>query len=183
MAIESLDAGRTAAQFLRHVRDPAHNRIPTEVMMSAPGNRVYIKGTHCGFFTTSLIHTGILDVRRTLAFLRLKFDKSITSIESNPEPGREDDLFITDLGLAAPTPEDLFEVSMRVIGKPGINELLEVRRYANKELAHFSTSIVQPELVCLADAMTLMRESILYFVYDELSLPRPRARLTVTDEG
>jgi hypothetical protein len=183
LVLESLALGRATAIFLSGAARISREPIPTEVKMTAPGNTVQISGTHCGFFTTSVLHSAMLDVRKTLAFLRLRFDKNMSAIESATKPGGKDDLFITDLGLQAPSPQVLFEMSIRVIGKPATTALVDVCRYTNKELAHFSIVRHEPDWSSIVDATGLMREAILVFVFDALSIPRPLPRLNIHELG
>jgi hypothetical protein len=149
-----------------------HTPIPTEVFMRGVREGVHIPGENCGFFSTPITHTAVLDVRRSLDFLMLRIDKGV--LVNFTKKKWDDDWSILDLGINAPTPDQMKALSMQITGKYPEGFLSEMVSYANKGLAHFSTKNEYPDFNSIVDACALMKEALLTFIYDSLAVTRPR---------
>jgi hypothetical protein len=179
LALTNLRLASLSADFLMECKRAGLEEMPTELHMRGPRGTVHLPSTNCGFFVTPVIHCALLDVRRTLEFFRLKWDKSSSAFVNFADRRYADDVYITDLGLPAVDPTWLLDLSMRVIGRAASSCLLEACLYTNKEMAHYSQTSSLPGLQGIVDATKVTHEAILVFVYDALSIPRPKLQPTI----
>lgn len=179
IALSNLRLATLSAEFLLESKRLGNPEMPTEVFLKGPKRRVRLPSPNCGFFVTPIVHCAILDVRRTLEFFRLRWDKTKQEFTNFSDSKYPDDLYITDLGLSAVDPPSLLALSLRIIGRSASLCLTEVCFYANKDMAHFSKTNRLPELQSIVDSTKVIHESILVFVYDALALPRPKIQPTI----
>jgi hypothetical protein len=144
----------------------------TVIMESAAGD-VHLPGTSCGFFTTPVIHQALVDVRRTLSFLNLRYGYRQKCIEPYVDQKHANNTSILDLGLPSVTPTEFTALSQHVIGSAADPIVRDVLVYTDTQLAHFTQDDHQPDLLNVFKACRLMTEAILQFIYDRAVLPRP----------
>jgi hypothetical protein len=179
LALTNLRLASLSADFLMECKRAGVEQMPTELHMSGPRGVVHLPSTNCGFFVTPVIHCALLDVRRTLEFFRLKWDRSSSAFVNFPDRKYADDIYITDLGLPAVDPSAVLELSMRVIGRTASSCLLDACSYTNKEMAHYSQTSELPGLQAIVDATKVIHEAVLVFVFDALGAPRPKLQPTI----
>ena len=179
VALTNLRLAELSADFLLEMAQLGVRDIPTELVMKGPKRSVRLPSTNCGFFVTPVIHCALLDVRRTLEFFQLRWDKAKAEFSVAQTKKYPDDIAITDLGLRAVDFPALLGVSLRVIGGAPTKCLLEACTYTNKDMAHFSEAQNLPDLQSIVDSTKLIHEAILVFVYDALGVARPKPQPTI----
>jgi hypothetical protein len=171
LALENLNLCELVCKFL--VNNNSHT-IPTEVRMTGIHGAVIIPGENCGFVTTPVIHAAILDIRRSIEFLGLRYDHGKRAMAALRAPRYSDDYRISDLGTAPVMPDEFNELAQQLCGCDAPAVLGQVIEYANKQMAHFSKAEGNPDIADLRSSCELLREAILTFVYDRLDIDRPK---------
>lgn len=179
LALENLKLCELVCEFL--LSNNSHT-IPTEVRMTGVSDSAIIPGENCGFVTTPVIHASILDIRRLIEFLGLRYDRETKTMVALASPRYPDDYWIRDLEAATITPEEFNQLAQGLSGSDAPDVLAPVIEYANKQMAHFSKAEGNPDFADLRSACQLLREATLAFVYDRLEIARPQLRPR-TDES
>lgn len=179
LALENLKFCELVCEFL--VNNNSHT-IPTEVRMTGVSGTAVIPGENCGFVTTPVIHASILDIRRLIEFLGLRYDRETKTMVALTSPRYPDDYWIKDLGAAPITPDEFNQLAQGLCGSNAPDLLAPVIEYANKQMAHFSKAEGNPDFTDLRSACQLLREATLTFVYDRHEIARPQLRPN-TDES
>ena len=143
------------------------------VTMTSKLGTVVIPGEVCGLFTTPVIHQACVDVRRTLAFVNLRYGYKAQAIESYVDTKHGDNWNISDLRIASVSPEELVALSVELFGVRPEEFILDMLYYVDKQLAHFTQTAHQPDFESIERSCILMTEVILRNVYDVLGVPRP----------
>ena len=182
IALTNLRLAALSADFLLEAMRAGVKDLPTQLVMKGPRRSVRLPSTNCGFFVTPVIHSALLDVRRTLEFFLLRLDKAKGEFVTAQAKKYPDDFAITDLGLAPVDPVSLLGLSISVIGGAPTKCLIEALTYTNKDMAHFSEKQNQPDLQGVIDSTKVIHEAILVFVYDALGIARPNPQPTVHEE-
>src|ERR1700733_12422073 len=141
-----------------------HGQLPT----------AEFNGENCGFFALPVIQMATLDCRRSLYFFGLTCNHITNRLESITSRRYPDDLGIENFGLALVSPDQFLKI---IISPPAASEieknLVNVHKWGNKELAHFSFSRPGVSLQALHNVSVVMIEAYLHFLFDALKLPRP----------
>ena len=106
-----------------------------------------IPGTNCGFFVVPVVNMAMIDCRRSLEFFGLTCDHNAQRLVSITRQRRVDDLRIEDFGLPIVTPAQFIGVTSHLVTKPVEATLLEVHKWSNKELAHFTLTKPKVEVL------------------------------------
>lgn len=144
----------------------------TVIMESAFGT-VHLPGSNCGFFTTPVIHQALLDIRKTLAFLNLRYGYKRDALETYIDKRHGNNFNILDLNLPSVSPKELEALSMTVTGSPPNSIFKDILIYTDTQLAHFTDAPHEPDMINIFHACQLMKEAILTFIFDRAGLPRP----------
>ena len=143
------------------------------VVLAGEGRSVKIPGTSCGFFTTPVVQMAILDCRRTLEFFGITRDSKSDLLK--PITRRQnDDLGIEHFGLPLVSPKRFLATIGEVVNGSGETLLLDVHRWSNKRLAHFTLSDASVTLQTIRDSSKAMIEAYLVLLFDALGRQRPR---------
>lgn len=170
-ALDNLSLCECVCEFLEECSDRA---IPTEVRMTGVQRTVVIPGENCGFVTTPIIHTAILDIRRLLPFMGIAYSQKEDALKAIIAPMWPDDYWIGDLGLDPVTPSQLDAVAESLCSLSAVQFLRSPLQYSNKQMAHFSKIEGLPGFEDLRNTSRLLIAAVMIFVYDALSLDRPR---------
>jgi hypothetical protein len=176
LALDNLSFCELVCDFLQEHGDAP---IPTKVVMHGLSRSVAIPGESCGFITTPIIHSAILDIRRILPFLGLKYNLKEGLFSAMSAPEWKDDYWIGDLGISPVTPEEIDAVSKAICGRPALGVLSEILIYSNKQLAHFSKVDLDENriLETLKLSSRLIINAVMIFVYDSIGEARPKLHL------
>jgi hypothetical protein len=141
-----------------------------------------VNGENCGFFATPVIQMATLDCRRSLDFFGLTCNHTTNHLESITTPRRySDDLGIENFGLPLVLPNQFLKIITPATVVSEIERhLVNVHKWSNKELAHFSFSRSGVSLQALHSASVVMVEAYLRFLFDALKIPRPDIQGLVT---
>jgi hypothetical protein len=142
------------------------------VHLRGQGPPADIPGTNCGFFATPVINMAVLDCRRSLEFFGLTCDHNanrLTPIRRR----RPDDLGIEDFGLAQATAAQFIGAASTVISVPLEPILIQVHKWSNKQLAHFTISQPTVTLQSIRNMSVAMIEAYMQLLFDALGRPRP----------
>jgi hypothetical protein len=180
IALDNLSFCELVCDFLQ---EQGNSSIPTEVVMHGLRRSVAIPGENCGFITTPIIHSAILDIRRLLPFLGLKYHHKEGLFSAMNAPDRKDDYWIGDIGISPITPEEIDAVSKTICDRPALGVLSEILIYSNKQLAHFSKVNLDENRILdnLRLASRVMIHAVMIFVYDSAGVSRPKLHL-IADE-
>jgi hypothetical protein len=163
---------------LRLRRLVEQEQVPTIcVTLTSRLGTVAIPGEACGLFTTPVIHQACVDVRRTLAFVNLRYGYKAQAIESHVDTKHGDNWNINDLGISSVSPETLVALSEELFGIRPEEFVVDMLHYVDKQLAHFTLTAHQPKFESIERSCILMTELILRHVYDALGVQRPRIPL------
>lgn len=156
--------------------------MSAHVLFESPGIKISLPGDNHGFVTTPIVSKAILDIRKTLEFFRIGFDKKTGQLKELPPSTYPDDLTVETLGLKPLTVPELEAFSWANVGKAPNGYLLEMFKYANKQMAHFSITKATPDFRDIMDGTKLGMNLLWVFVYDATNTPRPKV-LPVKDEN
>ncbi len=142
------------------------------VLLRGAGPPADIPGTNCGFFTTPVINMAILDCRRSLEFFGLTCDHTrnrLTPISAR----RRDDLGIENFGLPLVTPTQFLTATSKVVSVPLKPILIQVHKWSNKQLAHFTVSQPTVMLQSIRNVSVAMIEAYNGLLFEPLGRRRP----------
>jgi hypothetical protein len=147
--------------------------LPTATIhLRGAGPPVDIPGTNCGFFALPVIDKAILDCRKSLEFFGLTCDHKTHCL--TPIKGRRpDDLGIENFGLAAVTPSQFIGVASKVVSVPLEPILIQVHKWSNKQLAHFTISKPYVSYQSIRNMSVAMIEAYMHLLFNALGRPRP----------
>jgi len=169
-----------AEHVVRHLAEHVvtGDQVPTIcVTLTSRLGTVAIPGEACGLFTTPVIHQACVDVRRTLAFVNLRYGYKAQAIESHVDTRHDDNWNINELGISSVSPETLVALSEELFGRRPEEFIVDMLHYVDKQLAHFTRTAHQPKFESIERSCILMTELILRHVYDALGVQRPRIPL------
>jgi hypothetical protein len=161
------------ANWLGRLADFGTSRIQTTVEMQTLGLSPWVMpSNNCGFFTTPVIQNAILDLRRSMEFLGLRFDPQGGRICALTSKRRPDDLGIEHFGQALVSPTGFIRVSdsIRQSSEPA---LAEVHQWSNKKLAHFTVHSAEVRFGPIQFACHAMIAALVEFLYRPLNFTIP----------
>jgi hypothetical protein len=177
----ALDNFSLASLIASVLREYAAAKLPppkATVVLRGAGRGVDIPGENCGFFTTPVIQMAILDCRRTLEFFGLTCDSKVGCLKAIAFR-RPDDFGIEHFGLAWVSPHQFVQTAGPVVATSIEPLLLDVHRWSNKQLAHFTITEPPVTFDAIRDVSTVMIEAYLRLLFDALGRPRPRIQPTI----
>jgi hypothetical protein len=179
LALDNFSLASLIASLLREYAAAGLPPPQATVIFQGAGRGIDIPGKNCGFFTTPVIQTAILDCRRSLEFLGLTCDSKANCLKSIASRW-PDDLGIEHFGLSQVAPQQFLQTVDRVVSAPVEPLLVDVHRWSNKQLAHFT--VAQPSVTfdAIRDVSAVMIEAYLRLLFDALGRPRPRIQPTVS---
>jgi hypothetical protein len=179
LALDNFSLASLVASLLRECATAGLPPPQASVALRGAGRSVDIPGTNCGFFTTPVIQMAILDCRRSLEFFGLTCDSRASCLKSITSR-RPDDLGIERFGVTQVSPQQFLEAVGRVVSTPIEPILVDVHRWGNKQLAHFTVAQSSVTLDAIRDVSAVMIEAYLQLLFDALGRPRPRIQPTVS---
>lgn len=143
------------------------------VHLCGQGPPVDIPGTNCGFFVVPVVQMAILDCRRSLEFFGLTCDHKMNRLKPITKRHHPDDLGVESFGLPWVKPKQFINAVSSVVNIRVEPILVQVHKWSNKKLAHFTT--IQPVVTyqAIRDASIVMIEAYMRLLFDALGRPRP----------
>jgi hypothetical protein len=137
-----------------------------------------IPGENCGFFTTPVIQTALLDCRRSLEFFGITCDSESGRLKKISKR-RKDDLGIEHFGLQLISPAKLIHACSQSTSADIAAVFVTIHHWCNKQVAHFT--LTEPTITFgeIRSASIAMIEAYQCLLLDGLGLPRMRLRLSV----
>ena len=173
--MENLRFADLICEMLHEDYEEPTRPIQCQVTMKARARTVALEGENCGFIVSPVIGIAALDIRRILGILGIFYS---TKGNCFKELGRrsdhdKDDFRLDNLGLKTLAPAEFDAFSQALLQKALGDFLQNVLEYANKQLAHMTTTPTLPKFESMRTACQLMIEALMKLVYDELGEPRP----------
>ena len=178
LALDNFALANLVSQHLCRLASEGVTVIPTKIQLGDTPDGVFIPSANCGLFTTPVLNTAMLNVRKLLEFFCLTFDRETSSLKARSNSKYPDDYSILDIQLPAPTPHQFYAFGLAFLARSPTSLLHDAYTYTNKELAHFTKTQSMPGWSVLSDCSRLMIEAILVLIYDALSIGRPKLQPT-----
>jgi|SRR5208282_1629191 len=140
------------------------------VFLRGNGPPADIPGENCGFFVTPVIQMAILDCRRSLEFFGLTCDDKTNRLRPIASRRYADDLGMENFGLSQVKPEDFLRTTAPAMTGQVESMLVEVHKFSNKQLAHFTFLQNQVMLPSIRDVSPVMIEAFNHFLFDALDV-------------
>lgn len=179
LALDNFSLASLVASLLREFAAAGFPSPQATVVLRGAGRGVEIPGRNCGFFTTPVIQMAVLDCRRSLEFFGLTCDPKASCLKQIASR-RTDDLGIEHFGLSQVAPQLFLQTVGSVVSAPIEPLLVDVHRWSNKQLAHFTVAQPSVTLDGIRDVSAVMIEAYLRLLFDKLGRPRPRIQPTVS---
>ncbi len=178
LALDNFSLASLVASLLREYAAAGLPSPQAKVLLRGQGRGVEIPGKNCGFFTTPIIQMAVLDCRRSLEFFGLSCEPKSNRLKEIASR-RPDDLGIEHFGLPRVEREQFLQTVGRTASAPIEALLVDVHRWSNKQLAHFTVAQPSVTLDAIRDVSAAMIEAFLRLLFDALGRPRPRIQPSV----
>ncbi|MBL9217631.1 MAG: hypothetical protein JNG82_04035 [Opitutaceae bacterium] len=147
------------------------------ITFSGGGPCPELKASNCGVFTTPVIISALVDIRKFASFFGIYVDKN-GALVSRPK-SRTDDFDISDVGLPYPMvvqflsimePEGVTDAKFQ-------NAIASCLTYSNKEVAHFTLNKLELYFNPLILASFGIDRAMRILVFDPLGIAHPDLRI------
>ena len=174
LMLDNFSLASLLASFLITYRTANLPPPSATVFLQGKGPPAKIPGENCGFFVTPVIQMAILDCRRSLEFFGLTCCEKTNRLKQIASRRYADDLGMENFGLSQVKPEDFLRITAPAITGQVESMLVEIHRFSNKQLAHFTVLQNQVMLPSIRDVSPVMIKAFDHFLFDALGRPRPR---------
>jgi hypothetical protein len=178
-ALDNFSLASIVASLLREYAAAGFPSPQATVVLRGGVRSVEIPGNNCGFFTTPVIQLAVLDCRRSLEFFGLSCDSKANCLKLRASR-KSDDLGIEHFGLSQVIPQQFLQTVSGVVSEPIEPLLVEVHRWSNKQLAHFTVAQPSVTLDAIRDMSAVMIAAYFRLLFDALGRPRPRIQPAVS---
>src|SRR6266511_2885441 len=143
------------------------------VLFRGAGPPARVSGENCGFFTTPVINMAALNCRRSLEFFGLTCDHQTNQLRPIRSRRNPDDLGIESFGLQQVSRAQFIAAVSTVVPSRAELRVIQMHKWSNKQLAHFTMSAPTVTLPGVRDVSKLMIEAYFALLFDALGRSRP----------